>query len=170
MEIAWILHDVVQKDRFPSTCISLNASIDQRRAGSQMLLPDHRTFFLRVNAYQSRMFQKTGQLFVPPSAIAGGFWDFVLPWIILLSALAPLIRTPARAVYTSHLPKNLQGTMQGISEAFFSLANFVGPILGSHVSGEFGLSGLRWLMVVLVLLEFGLMMIGFKRLVPGAEV
>eukprot|EP00913_Durusdinium_trenchii_P034254 g32057.t1 len=61
---------------------------------------------------------------------------FVLPWMVLAIAPAPLIRTPARALYTSHLPQRLQGTMQGVSEAAFSFANFLGPILGSHIAGS----------------------------------
>ena len=57
----------------------------------------------------------------------------------------PLYQPPAKAcagrssIPLQHL--NLQclrdmwqGTMQGISEAAFSFANFVGPLLGSHVA------------------------------------
>ena len=99
----------------------------------------------------------------------GSFLDFVLPWTVLAVAPAPLIRTPARALYTSHLPRSVQGMMQGISEAAFSLANFLGPIGGSHVAAQGGLRGLRLLMILLVFLETTLMMVGFNRLVPGAE-
>eukprot|EP00435_Cladocopium_sp_Y103_P068356 s148_g31.t1 len=63
-------------------------------------------------------------------------WEFIGPFCILATAPAPLIRTPARAVYTSHLPISIQGVMQGISESAFSLANFLGPILGSYVAEE----------------------------------
>ena len=53
---------------------------------------------------------------------------------MLAVAPAPLIRTPARALYTSLVPSSQQGAMQGVSEAAFSFANFLGPILGAHVA------------------------------------
>lgn len=96
-------------------------------------------------------------------------WEFIVLWVILATAHAPLIRTPARAVYTSHLPISIQGVMQGISESAFSLANFLGPILGSYVAEEGGLPGLRFLMLLLVSVECSLLIVGFTRLVPGEE-
>eukprot|EP00439_Symbiodinium_sp_Y106_P035889 s7757_g4.t1 len=101
--------------------------------------------------------------------LGSSFLDFVLPWLVLAVAPAPLLRTPARTLYTSHLPKHVQGTMQGISEAAFSFANFVGPILGSHVATSGGFEGLRLTMLGLVVAEVLLLCVGFSRLVPGTE-
>ncbi|CAE7764303.1 unnamed protein product [Symbiodinium sp. CCMP2592] len=101
--------------------------------------------------------------------LGSSFLDFVLPWLVLAVAPAPLLRTPARTLYTSHLPKHVQGTMQGISEAAFSFANFVGPILGSHVATSGGFEGLRLTMLGLVVAEVLLLCVGFSRLIPGTE-
>lgn len=112
---------------------------------------------------------------------AGGIWaftswldglsfiEFVLPWLILIAVPPVLIRTPARVLYTSHVPQRMQGWMQGISEGLFSFANFLGPILGSHLVGKDGLSGIRYWMLVMVLLEFCLVAFGFPGLKPGME-
>lgn len=101
--------------------------------------------------------------------LGSSFLEFVLPWLVLAVAPAPLLRTPARTLYTSHLPKHVQGTMQGISEAAFSFANFLGPILGSHVATSGGFQGLRLTILGLVVAEVLLLFIGFPRLVPGTE-
>ncbi|CAE7732362.1 unnamed protein product [Symbiodinium sp. CCMP2456] len=61
------------------------------------------------------------------------------------------------------------GTMQGISEAAFSFANFLGPILGSHVATSGGSQGLRLTILGLVVAEVLLLCVGFSRLVPGSE-
>ena len=97
------------------------------------------------------------------------FIEFVLPWLLLIAIPPVLIRTPARVLYTSHLAQRMQGRMQGISEGLFSFANFLGPILGSHLVGKDGLSGIRYWMLVMVFLEFCLVAFGFHRLKPGMQ-
>ncbi|CAJ1358715.1 unnamed protein product [Effrenium voratum] len=101
--------------------------------------------------------------------LGGNLLEFVLPWFVLAVVPAPLIRTPARTLYTSHLPSSVQGLMQGVSEAAFSFANFLGPILGSYVAGAGGLPALRGLMALLVAMELALLLAGFASLVPGTE-
>mmetsp|Transcript_103670 Transcript_103670/g.187051 ORF Transcript_103670/g.187051 Transcript_103670/m.187051 type:complete len:422 (+) Transcript_103670:47-1312(+) len=98
----------------------------------------------------------------------GSFFGFVVAWMIIAIPPAPFVRTPSRALYTSAVPGDAQGMMQGVTEAVFSFANFLGPVIGSAVVESGGTTGVLRLIAGIQCVSILLFFVGFKHL--GAKV